>query len=334
LAGSTLKIKPKNILNHIFNNKIKSMQKILITGSNGLLGQKLVYKLKENKNVECIATARGENRLVDKNNYQYAALDITDFENVKKVFTQYMPDVIINTAAMTNVDACETDKDGSWLLNVTSVQHQVNVLEELIKNNPNYKPHFIHLSTDFIFDGTHGPIDESEVPKPLSFYGEGKLAAEKIVQASSLNWAIARTVLVYGIVDNMSRSNIVLWVKQNLEQGKTINVVDDQYRTPTLAEDLADGCILIAEKKATGIYNISGKDFLNILEVAHLVADYYKLDKSLIKPSKSADIKQPAMRPPITGFIIDKAKNDLGYTPHSFVEGIKFLEEQLNQMGV
>jgi dTDP-4-dehydrorhamnose reductase len=145
---------------------------------------------------------------------------------------------------------------------------------------------------------------------------------------------MARTVLVYGIVDNMSRSNIVLWVKQNLEQGKTINVVDDQYRTPTLAEDLADGCILLAEKKASGIYNISGKDFLNILEVAHLVADYYKLDKSLIKPSKSADIKQPAKRPPITGFIIDKAKRDLGYNPHSFVEGIKFLEEQLKAMGV
>ena len=310
------------------------MQKILITGSNGLLGQKLVYKLKDRNNVSCIATARGENRLVKKDGYEYAQLDITDFNNVKKVFTKYMPDVIINTAAMTNVDACETDKEGALLLNTTSVSNQVKVLEELSKNNPGYRPHFIHLSTDFIFDGTHGPLDENEKPNPLSYYAETKLEAERIVQASSLHWAMARTVLVYGIVDNMSRSNIVLWVKQNLEQGKTINVVDDQFRTPTLAEDLADGCILIAEKKAQGIYNISGKDFLSILEIAHLVADYYKLDKSLIKPSKSADIKQPAKRPPITGFIIDKAKKDLGYNPHSFVEGIKFLEEQLKEMGV
>lgn len=310
------------------------MQKILITGSNGLLGQKLVYKLKDNTNVLSIATARGENRLVNKTNYEYAELDITVLNNVESVFTKFMPDVVINTAAMTNVDACETEREACWLLNVTSVQNQVNVLEELSKKNPGYKPHFIHLSTDFIFDGTHGPLDENETPNPLSYYAESKLAAEKIVQNSSLDWAIARTVLVYGIVDNMSRSNIVLWVKQNLEQGKSINVVDDQYRTPTLAEDLADGCILIAEKKAKGIYNISGKDFLNILEVAHLVADYYKLDKSLIKPSKSADIKQPAKRPPITGFIIDKAKKELGYNPHSFVEGIKFLEEQLKTMGV
>ena len=310
------------------------MQKILITGSNGLLGQKLVYKLKDNSTILCIATARGENRLVNKSGYEYAELDITNPSNIESVFTKFMPDVIINTAAMTNVDACETDKENCWLMNVTSVQNQVTILEDLSKKNPNYKPHFIHLSTDFIFDGTHGPLDENETPNPLSYYAESKLAAEKIVQASSLHWAMARTVLVYGIVDNMSRSNIVLWVKQNLEQGKSINVVDDQYRTPTLAEDLADGCILIAEKKASGIYNISGKDFLNILELAHLVADYYKLDKSLIKPSKSADIKQPAKRPPITGFIIDKAKKELGYNPHSFVEGIQFLEEQLKKMGV
>jgi len=310
------------------------MQKILITGSNGLLGQKLVYKLKDNPTITCIASARGENRLVNKSGYEYAELDITNYDNVKSVFTKFMPDVVINTAAMTNVDACETDKENCWLLNVTSVQNQVSVLEDLSEKNLNYKPHFIHLSTDFIFDGTHGPLDENETPNPLSYYAASKLAAEKIVQASKLHWAMARTVLVYGIVDNMSRSNIVLWVKQNLEQGKTINVVDDQYRTPTLAEDLADGCILIAEKKANGIYNISGKDFLNILEVAHLVADYYKLDKSLIKPSKSSDIKQPAKRPPITGFIIDKAKRDLGYNPHSFVEGIKFLEEQLKDMNV
>jgi dTDP-4-dehydrorhamnose reductase len=306
--------------------------KILITGSNGLLGQKLVYKLRHKPEINCIATARGGNRLVKQDGYTYETLDITNLQNVSDVFTKHLPDVVINTAAMTNVDACETDREGCWAMNVTAVEHQVKVLEELKENNKNYNPQFIHLSTDFIFDGSHGPLDEDEKPNPLSYYAESKLAAEVIVQKSKLHWAIARTVLVYGIVDNMSRSNIVLWVKQNLEQGKTINVVDDQFRTPTLAEDLADGCILIAQKKAQGIYNISGKDFYSILELANVVADYYKLDKSLIKPSKSADIKQPAKRPPITGFIIDKAKNDLGYNPHSFVEGIKILEEQIKSI--
>ncbi len=305
------------------------MKKILITGSNGLLGQKLVYKLREKTDIQCIATARGDNRLVQKQGYLYEPLDITNAKNVEQVFTKYLPDVVINTAAMTNVDACESDRDGALMLNATSVKNQVEVLESLQKKNAMYKPQFIHLSTDFIFDGTHGPLDETEKPNPLSYYAETKLLGEEYVIKSSLHWAIARTVLVYGIVDNMSRSNIVLWVKSNLEQGKTINVVDDQFRTPTLAEDLADGCILIAEKSAQGIYNISGKDFYSILDLARTVADYYGLDKTLIKPSKSTDIKQPAKRPPITGFIINKARRDLGYEPHSFVEGIKILEEQI-----
>ncbi|HOZ88420.1 MAG TPA: sugar nucleotide-binding protein, partial [Bacteroidia bacterium] len=193
--------------------------KILITGSNGLLGQKLVYQLRGESNNTCIATARGENRLVKRDGYVYETLDITDKNNVEKVFAKHLPDVVINTAAMTNVDACETEREACWQMNVTAVENQVKTLESL--KNKNYNPHFIHLSTDFIFDGTHGPLDENENPNPLSYYAESKLAAEKIVQASALDWAIARTVLVFGIVDNMSRSNIVLWVKSNLEQGKT-----------------------------------------------------------------------------------------------------------------
>jgi dTDP-4-dehydrorhamnose reductase len=239
---------------------------------------------------------------------------------------------VIHTAAMTQVDGCELDQPACKKMNVDAVAYIVHALENLQKKHPSYNPHLVHVSTDFIFDGGHGPLTEDEKPNPLSYYAWSKLEAEKIVQASSLRWAIARTMLVYGIVDNASRSNIVLWVKQNLEQGKTIKVVDDQFRTPTLAEDLADGCILIAMKHAAGIYNISGKDFMSILELAYRVADHYKLDKSLITPSKSADINQPAKRPPKTGFIIDKARRELGYEPHSFEEGIELMEQQLKSI--
>lgn len=306
--------------------------KILVTGSNGLLGQKLVYKLRNRADVQVIATARGNNRLVEQNGYAYAEMDITNKQQVLKVFSQYKPDCVINTAATTNVDGCELDQESCTLMNVTAVDHIVRALEELKLNDPSYDPQLIHLSTDFIFDGSHGPLTEEERPNPLSHYARTKLQAEHIVTSSKLCWAIARTMLVYGIVDNYSRSNIVLWAKGNLEQGKTINVVDDQFRTPTLAEDLADGCILMAMKKAKGVYNISGKDFMSILELVYRVADHYKLDRTLIKPSKSADIKQPAQRPPKTGFIIDKARKDLGYEPHSFEEGIAIMDAQLANM--
>jgi dTDP-4-dehydrorhamnose reductase len=121
----------------------------------------------------------------------------------------------------------------------------------------------------------------------------------------------------------------VLWVKNSLEQGKKIQVVNDQWRTPTLAEDLAAGCFLAAKKKAQGVYNISGKDFLTPYDIAIATADYFKLDKSLISLTDSTKFTQPAKRPPRTGFIIDKARTDLGYEPRSFAEGLAVLESQL-----
>lgn len=306
------------------------MKKILITGSNGLLGQKLVYALLKRKDVQVIATSVGANRLLKQDGYVYESMDITSKADIDRVFQKHQPNVVVNTAAMTNVDACETKREECWLLNVTAVQNIVDSLQQLTTTNQ--QPHLIHLSTDFIFDGEKGsPYLETDIPNPLSYYALSKWEAEKIVQASSIKWAIGRTVIVYGIVDNMSRSNIVLWAKDALTKGQKINVVDDQFRSPTLAEDLADGCILIADKGATGVYNLSGPDTFSILDLVYKVADFWKLDKSLITPSKSTNLNQPAKRPPYTGFIIDKAKKELGYAPKKFEEGLKVLEEQLKR---
>jgi dTDP-4-dehydrorhamnose reductase len=296
--------------------------KVLLTGSNGLLGQKLVDLYKTNSSVELIATARGVDRYPDKTGYTYASLDITQKNEVDSVLDFHQPDVVINTAAMTNVDACESEREACDALNVHAVDFLVNACNRI-------NAHFVHVSTDFIFDGTHGPLTEDEKPSPISYYGLSKVKAEEIVQAKSNSWAIARTVLVYGIVSDMSRSNIVLWAKGALESGKSINVVADQFRTPTLAEDLAQGCSLIAEQKATGIYNISGKNFMSVYDLVVQVADFWNLDKSLLHLSSSEGIKQPAKRPPITGFRLDKAMNVLGYNPKSFQEGLKLLDEQL-----
>jgi dTDP-4-dehydrorhamnose reductase len=298
--------------------------KVLITGSNGLLGQKLIELYKGNDGISLIATARGENRFPIKDGYTFDLLDITNEFEVKEVIAKHKPDVVINTAAMTNVDACELEKEQCDLLNVKAVGFLVNACNQ-------NDVHLVHLSTDFIFDGTHGPIDENEVPNPLSYYGSSKLLAEQLVMAECNSWAIARTVLVFGIVSDMSRSNIVLWAKGALEGGKSINVVSDQFRTPTLAEDLAVGCSLIAAKKAQGIFNISGKDFMSVFELVYRVATYWKLDKSLLNISSSEGIKQAAKRPPITGFRLKKAMEILGYSPRSFEDGLALMDKQLKQ---
>ena len=300
------------------------MKKILVTGSNGLLGQKLIEKLSKDKNIETIATARGENRLPFADNYKFISLDITKKEEVETVFDAEKPDVVIHTAAMTNVDQCETEKDSCWDLNVKAVEY-------LLEASKKHNSFFVHLSTDFIFDGKEGPYDEKAEANPLSFYGWSKYAAEKLVINSDVKWAIARTVLVYGIAHDMSRTNIILWVKNSLEQGKSINVVNDQWRTPTLAEDLADGCILIAQKEAEGIFNISGKDLLNPFQMAIMTADYFNLDKSLVTEVDGTKFTQPAKRPAKTGFILDKPIAVLGYNPKTFQEGIAFVAEQIEK---
>ena len=295
--------------------------KILVTGSNGLLGQKLTELLEKDPSVKLIATARGKSVLPITQG-EFHALDITDGKAVDEVFARTKPDVVINTAAMTQVDQCETEREACWTANVTSVENLVKACEK-------HNVHMVHVSTDFIFDGTRGPLDENEKPNPVNYYGESKLAAEEVVKKSKTGWSILRTVLVFGITRDMSRSNIVLWVKNSLEHGKSIQVVNDQWRTPTLAEDLAQGCYLAAKKKATGIYNISGKDFLTPYDIAIATADYFKLNKSLVNVTDSTKFTQPAKRPPKTGFIIDKARTDLGYEPRSFAEGLAVLESQL-----
>lgn len=302
-------------------------KKILITGSNGLLGQKLVYRLLKEPGVEIIATSKGENRLKVQEGYIYDSLDITNEDAVKEVFLRHAPDVVINTAAMTNVDACETEKEACRKMNVDAVEYIVNAMKLLPVST-----HLIHLSTDFIFDGNNGPYRETDIPyPPKSVYAESKYMSEKIVEKSGLKWTIIRTILVYGVVDNMSRSNIVLWAKDSLTKGKTIQVVDDQFRTPTLSEDLAEGCVLAALKSITGIFHISGKDFMSIIELVNSVADFWHLDKSLIHSVKTSALGQPAQRPLKTGFILDKARMELGYEPHSFTEGLAIVDEQLKQ---
>ncbi|NNM95680.1 MAG: SDR family oxidoreductase, partial [Bacteroidia bacterium] len=285
------------------------------------------YRLLKETGVSVIATSKGENRLKRKDGYVFENLDITDAAEVMKVMHKYAPDVVINTAAMTDVDGCESKPEECHKLNVDAVHNLINAMKELTG-----KPHLIHLSTDFIFDGKSGPYRETDIPyPPKSVYAESKFVSEKAVMASGIMWTIIRTVLVYGVVDNMSRSNIVLVAKNNLSKGKQMNVVNDQFRTPTLAEDLAEGCALAAINGKTGIYHISGKDFMSILELFYKVADFWKLDKSLIKPVNTATLAQPAQRPLRTGFILDKAENELGYHPHSFTEGLEIVARQLGE---
>jgi dTDP-4-dehydrorhamnose reductase len=302
------------------NNK----PKILITGANGLLGQKLVEQLIESKNWEVIATGRGPCRL-SGSGFTYQTLDIENEQEVEANLADIRPEVIIHGAAMTHVDECEKHQEACYRANVLATKYLIAAAEKI-------RSHFIFVSTDFIFSGLDGqnPYTEEAKADPVNYYGQTKLDGEELLKHSNLKWAIARTVLVYGLANDLSRSNIILWVKSSLEAGKQIQVVDDQVRTPTLAEDLAAGCILMAEQRATGIFNISGSELLTPYEMAMETADYFGLNQELIVRTDSTKFTQPARRPMKTGFVIEKAKNQLGYRPKTFREGISILAKQLN----
>ncbi len=299
------------------------MKKIIITGSNGLLGQKMVKLLLSKNNYEIHALSRGENRLANKEGYTYHRIDITKKDQLTKLVSEIQPLYIVHTAAMTNVDACELNQAKCDMINVDTVK----TLVDLCKIN---NIHLIHLSTDFIFDGMKGAFyTEEDDPNPLSYYGLSKLKSEKIILNTMSRYTIIRTILVYGLVDNNDRSNIVLWVKNSIENKKEINVVTDQYRMPTLAEDLAESCLLAIENDAFGIFNVSSNKLMSIYEIAIEVAKMFHLDVNYIKPIITSELNLPAKRPFKTGFDLNKSITELKLPSYTFVERLQVFKNQL-----
>jgi len=302
------------------------MKTVFVTGSNGLLGQKLTDLYRNMADRKLIASGKGTNRHPEQSGYEYVELDICNHGQTKEILQQYKPNTLINCAAMTQVDDCEFKQKECMDLNVYAVENLAKICKE-------FNIHFIHISTDFIFDGTKFYYKEEDVPAPLSFYGNSKWEAEKVIPKHTDNYAILRTVLVYGVMADMSRSNIILWAKGALAKGNPINVVNDQWRTPTLAEDLAMGCYLTEKHGAKGIFNISGKDLLRIDDLVREVAKFWNMEVALINEVNSQTLNQPAKRPPKTGFDLSKSRKVLGYEPRSFWEGLQIVDEQLKALG-
>ena len=293
--------------------------RVLITGANGLLGQELVSLMSRFPEYDVLATGRDEDPRFRGCSCGYTLLDVTSPGDVRDLFQNFSPTVVINCAAMTNVDQCETDRDACWRINADAV-------ETLARNCHATGARLIQISTDFVFDGQGGPYREGDRPNPLNFYAKSKLAAENAVRGAGLEkWAIARTVLVYGTGEGLNRSNVALWVIDSLSKGKEIHVVTDQWRTPTYAPDLAAGIERIVRFEKTGTYHLSGREYMSIYDFASQIADVFELDRNLIRPTDSTRFSQTAPRPAQTGFIILKAETELGYKPRPVRTALRHL---------
>lgn len=298
--------------------------RILITGSNGLLGQKIVARCLGH-NIDFSATSKGESRNPDCPEDRYHELDITDPSAISKLFDQIRPTAVIHTAAITNVDYCELHPEEAKLVNTDAT----GFLFEACKKRG---IHFQLVSTDFVFDGKKGDYSETDEVNPLSVYAQSKVDAENLLIADAYkNWSVARTIIVYGTGHNLSRSNMILWALDALPKGDTMKLVNDQFRAPTWADDLAYGCVEIIRRGKTGIFHLSGPQTYSIEAIVRKIAQHIGVKNPVIETISSATLNQPAARPPKTGFDLRKAEKELDYSPKTIEETIDLLRFQLQQ---
>jgi dTDP-4-dehydrorhamnose reductase len=288
--------------------------KILVTGCNGLLGQHLVPLLGRRHRV--LAVGMGPQRVFWPEPASYQDMDIRSTDAVRETIRKFAPDVLVHAAAMTQVDDCERNREGSLAVNVHATEKLLDLCSGL-------GTHFIFLSTDFVFDGKKGNYREDDAVNPINWYGETKVMAERAVTGYPGKWCIARTCLLYGLARASGRSTIISWIRSSLEKGERIRVVNDQVRTPTQVNDFARGISRILEQGATGIFHLSGEEIMTPYALALATADHFSLDKSLIEAVDARSFSQPGRRPLKTGFIIDKARETLGYAPVGLKEGLQ-----------
>jgi len=297
------------------------MKNILVIGSNGLLGQTLINRLTK-LNFNVFALARGCNRNKKFKSNQYINIDITNKKSLLLAINKVRPDFIINAAAVTNVDYCETHQKECNDVNVEAVK-------TLIKGAQNNHSHLIHISTDFVFDGTKSNYVETDQTNPLNYYGQSKLKSEQLFKNTNISFTILRTILVFGYQPNLKQQNILLWLLDKMKNKVSLTMVDDQIRTPTYVEDLAKACILAIQNNALGIYHISGNDLLDMFQLSNLVAKAFNFDSRLISAIPTSKLKQDAVRPKTTGFDTSKAKKDLNFSSLSFTDALKEVKSKI-----
>lgn len=297
------------------------MRRILITGCNGLLGQKLTQRfLKTGHELSGIDLADSGLRS-DFNYYQQdLALPLQTVSLIKEL----APEVIIHTAALTDVDACERDKDKCWKVNV-------NATENICKAAQRIGASLVFISSDYIFDGQNGPYSELARPSPINYYGRSKLAAENLIRGSQIPNTIIRTIVLYGL-GIQAKSSFISWLLGKLRQREEVQIVTDQWSNSTLADDLAESLERIIDLQYAGIINIAGRDFMTRYEFALQAAQVFGLDQSLIHPVTSDYFPQAAQRPMKSGLLIDLAEELLGLKLHTVRESLEIYrqQEQLN----
>ena len=286
------------------------MKTILITGGSGQLGISL--KRIFHSKYEIISSARSKN-LKAADIY----LDVTNPMIFKDVLKMTNPDLVINLAALTNVDLCERNPELAYSINVGGIDSLLNTF-----NGP-----IIHISTDYVFDGESGPNKEADPTNPLNVYGSSKLASENLLLDHSEDSLVIRANVLYDYASRSSAS-FLNWVIDSLEKGEEINVVDDQWNNPTWTNSLAVVIDRSIDTGLNGLIHWGDSDWMSRFDFAKKIADIFNLKKSLIKPIKSSELSQTAARPLKGGLDTQFAQTNLNLEPPTVEECLHTILEQ------
>jgi len=258
--------------------------RILIIGGSGMVGYQLVNFFI--KNGHYVNFTFNEKIINDSCSIQ---LNITDTIMTEKVISKFNPDIVINCAALTSVDLCETNHDLAEKLNIEGTK---NVVSACHKNSSK----LVQISTSYAFDGKKPLYSETDEALGATYYGITKMQGEKIVENSQLEYLILRTDQPYGWTEKWQKTNSVLRVVNNLKAQDDLNEIQDWYNTPTYLKDFVLATNALILKESVGIFHVVGPDFINRFEWAKIVADVFSLDKSKIHPIDSSSLNLPAKR--------------------------------------
>ncbi|MCX8189426.1 MAG: dTDP-4-dehydrorhamnose reductase [Nitrososphaeria archaeon] len=290
---------------------------VLVTGASGLLGSKLAAILLS-KGYTVYAGYFGNMPV----HGVPVKVDVSDENSVCKAFMLSKPDVVVHAAALTNVDTCELKKDQAWATNVIGTKN-------VTKFSKQYNSFLVYVSTDYVFKGDKGLYCEEDTPEPINYYGYTKFKGEEEVRNVLEEYCIARTSVIYGSFPATGKTNFVLWIIDKLTKGERINVVVDQYNSPTLNTNLAEMLSEIIERKHIGIFHLAGATRINRYDFAKIVAEVFNLDKSLIQPTASDKISWVAKRPKDSSLNVGKALRTLDNKPLSINSSLKKLVSEI-----
>jgi len=292
------------------------MEKVFVTGGSGLVGSRVVEAICEKYEVT-YSFNRNPNAIGSGTPLQ---LDISSETCIKKI-VELKPDVVVHTSALADVDYCEKNPHEAYAVNVNGTRNVAIACREVGAK-------MVHLSTDYVFDGTKGGYSEEDVPNPINRYGHGKLESERIVASMLNDWVLARTTVIFGWNRIWQRKNFAAWVIDSLRHGTMVRLVTDQFSSPTLAENLAGALVELAASNKKGVYHIVGNDCLSRFDFGLKIADVFSLDPGLITPVTSEELSQAAPRPKKNCLSNKKAARELETRLLNAEEALEIMEQQ------